>query len=105
MAANRTGTGKTEPESPKPNRLRFTTKPEKPETGETETAVLNRFPKNPKNPDKASTRISNFSVAREYARIPPGRGGEPPLLGDHLHSLSNTREIRISSDRLGKVFF
>ena len=45
MAANRTGTGKTEPESTKPNRLRFTTKLEKPETGETETAVLNRFPK------------------------------------------------------------
>ena len=43
MAANRTGTGKTEPESPKPNRLRFTTKPEKPETGETETAVYKKW--------------------------------------------------------------
>ena len=41
MAANPTGTGKTEPESPKPNRLRFTKELEKPETGETETAVLN----------------------------------------------------------------
>ena len=45
MAANRSGTRKIEPESPKPNRLRFTKKPEKTETGETETAVLNRFPK------------------------------------------------------------
>ena len=45
MAANRTRTGKTQPKYPKPNRLRFTKKPEKLETGETETAVLNRFPK------------------------------------------------------------
>ena len=49
---------------------------------------------------KAVTRHSNFSVAR-VCKIP--RGGLP--LG-YLQSLSNTRENRISSDRLGKgVFF
>ena len=36
---------------------------------------------------------------------PRGGGEAPPLLGDHLHSLSNTREIRTLSDGLGKVFF
>ena len=41
-AANRTGTVETEPESPKPNRLRFTKKLEKPETRETEIAVFNQ---------------------------------------------------------------
>ena len=62
---------------------------------------VNRFPTNPKNPGKAITRISNFSVAR-VCKDPPGEGGgeKPPPLGDHLHSLSNTREIRNSSDRL-----
>ena len=45
-----------------------------------------------------------ISRLRENARIPQGRGEAPPL-GDHLHSLSNTREIRISSDGLGKGFF
>ena len=42
-AANRTGTPETEPKSPKPNGLRFTKKPEKPETGETETAVYKKW--------------------------------------------------------------
>ena len=44
---------------------------------------------------------------REYATIPQGGGATAPSppLGEHLHALSNTREVRISSDRLGKVFF
>ena len=42
-AANRTGTPETEPKSPKPNGLRFTKKLEKPETGETETAVYKKW--------------------------------------------------------------
>ena len=72
----------------------------KPETGETETAGFESDFQKIQNLDKAITRISNFSVAR-VCKDPPGVGGaEGPPLGDHLHSLSNTREIRNSSDRL-----
>ena len=51
--------------------------------------------KSKKSLSKTITRNSNFSVARE-CKDPPG-GGErsPPPLGDHLHTLSNSREIRI----------
>ena len=54
--------------------------------------------KSPKSLSKAITRNSNFSVAR-VCKIPRGGG-----LGTSAF-LSNTREIRISSDRLGKEFF
>ena len=61
--------------------------------------------KNQRNPDKAVTRISNFSVARECKDPPVGGGPKgPPPLGDHLHTLSNTREIRNSSDSLVWIF-
>ena len=80
MTANRTGAGKTEPEYPKPNRLRFTKKPEKPETGQTETTVLNRFPKIQKIQTRRSLEI-RISRLREYARIPQGGGRSPPPLG------------------------
>ena len=36
---------------------------------------------------------------------PRGGGRRPPHLGDHLHSLSNTREIRNSSDRPVWIFW
>ena len=60
--------------------------------------------KSKKSLSKAITRNSNFSVARE-CKDPPGGGAKPPPLGDHLLSLSNTREIRNSSDRLVWIFW
>ena len=72
MAANRTGTGKTEPEPSKPNRLRFITKPEKPETGETETGVLNRFP-------KTSMGITGVPFGRTEVLVPPPEPHERAL--------------------------
>ena len=71
----------------------------------TKPHVLRCSKKSEKSLSKAITRNSNFSVARE-CKDPTGGGAKPPHpLGDHLHSLSNTREIRLSSDGLGKGFF
>ena len=53
------------------------------------------------------SKIEILECCLKNADKPPGGGGgrSPPPLGDHLHSLSNTREIQILSDGLGKGFF
>ena len=68
----------------------------------------NDFQKNQKKNTfpRPSLKI-RISRLRENAGISQGLqgGGEAPHLGDHLHSSSNTREIRISSDGIGKDCF
>ena len=50
---------------------------------------------------KGKVQDSKFEfLGCERMQGSPRGGGEAPPLGDHLHTLSNTREIRISSFEL-----
>ena len=74
-AANRTGNRKPNWNLRKPNRLRLTKKPEKPETEETETAVCKKW--------YLCTDLKWPKLNRAEVLVPPSEGAPRDLQNEH----------------------
>ena len=67
--------------------------------------LLNRFPTNQQKSRQGDHSNFEFPGCESMQGSPRGGGRRPSPLGDHLHSLSKTREFENSSDRLVLIFW